>query len=305
MARGSIVLRSFIVGLARQPIVQFVVVGAILGFALHWWTGEVPGEDETTIRISTTDVARLDAGWRARYNRAPTPEELNGLITAQVREIALHREALAMGLDRNDMIVRRVLVQKLEGIANNLIELSLAPTDQDLQTYHAEHAERYRPPSLITFTGVFIDPDLRGDQTLQDAAGILAELQAREQPTQGIEAFGDPFMLQRYYPEKEEQRIAALFGHEFARSVFGLTPGRWHGPVLSGYGTHLVYVDALVEFPIPPLDEVRDQATQDWVDDNRREITERYFADVLARYEVVIEGQPDDEPIDRQPASGA
>jgi parvulin-like peptidyl-prolyl isomerase len=87
--------------------------------------------------------------------------------------------------------------------------------------------------------------------------------------------------------------------------VFELSPGRWHGPVLSGYGTHLVYVDALTAFPVPPLDEVRDQVTQDWVDDNRREITERYFADLLARYEVVIEGQPGDEPVDSQPASGA
>jgi peptidyl-prolyl cis-trans isomerase C len=297
-------LRNLIAGLAKQPIVQFVVVGAILGFALQWWTEEVPRDDETTIRISSTDVARLDTGWRARYNRAPTPDELNGLINAQVREIALHREALNMGLDRDDQVIRRVLVQKLEGIANNLIELSLAPTDLNLEEYYAENTERYRPPSLITFTTVFIDPDLRGDRTLQDADKILAELQSRERPTEGIESFGDPFMLQRYYPEKDEQRVASLFGREFARSVFELSPGRWHGPVLSGYGTHLVYVDVLMDFPTPPLEEVREQVTQDWVDEKRREITERYFADLLAQYEVVIEGQPDAEQTDVQAASG-
>jgi len=298
-------LRRFIVGLARQPLVHFVVIGALLAGALHWMTDDEPAEDATTIRISATDVARLDAGWRARWNRAPMPAELDGLIQAQVREIALHREAVNMGLDRDEPVIRRVLGQKLERIASNLIEMSLAPTDQDLEQYYAEHGERYRPPSLITFTTVFIDPDLRGDRTLDDAAEILAELQSRERPTGGIEAFGDPFMLQRYYPEKEEQRIASLFGREFARSVFELETGRWHGPVLSGYGTHLVHVEALTEFPIPPLDEVRESVTQDWVEDNRREITESYFADLLARYDVVIEGQSDDEQVATQSAPGS
>ena len=286
-------MSKFITGLIRQPLIQFVVLGALLGFALHWMTGERVQEDETTIRITATDVARLDAGWRARWNRAPTPEELDGLINAQVREVALHREALAMGLDRNEPVIRRVLVQKLEQIAKDLIELSLAPTDQDLEQYYLEHAEQYRPPSVITFTHVFIDPDRREERTLEDAAEILAELESRERPTEGIENFGDPFMLQRYYPEKDQQRVASLFGHGFAESVFELAPGQWHGPVLSGYGTHLVYVDGVTEFPTPPLDEVRERVTQDWVDENRRKISDQYFADLLAQYEVVIEGTSD------------
>ena len=289
-------MSKFITGLIRQPLIQFVVLGALLGFALHWMTGERVQEDETTIRITATDVARLDAGWRARWNRAPTPEELNGLISAQVREVALHREALAMGLDQNEPVIRRVLVQKLEQIAKDLIELSLAPTDQDLEQYYQEHAEQYRPPAVITFTHVFIDPDRREERTLEDADKILTELQARGRPTEGIEDFGDPFMLQRYYPEKDQQRIASLFGQGFAQSVFELAPGQWHGPVLSGYGTHLVYVEAVTEFPTPPLDELRERVTQDWVDENRRRISDQYFADLLAQYEVVIEGQPDGEP---------
>ena len=105
-------LRKLIVDLARQPVVHFLVIGALLGVALQWMSDEAPREDEKTIRISATDVARLDVGWRSRWNRAPTPEELDGLIKAQIREIALHREALAMGLDQNEPIIRRVLGQK-------------------------------------------------------------------------------------------------------------------------------------------------------------------------------------------------
>ncbi len=194
-----------------------------------------------------------------------------------------------MGLDEGDPVIRRVLVQKLEGMARDLVELSLSPTDQDLEAYFAENGERYRPSSLITFTHVFVDPDRREEQTLPDAAAMLAELQSLDNPMQDAERFGDPFMLQSYFPEKPEQRIASLFGGGFARSVFELPTGQWHGPVLSGYGTHLVYVDALDEFPDPALSEVRDRVVQDWMDQTRTEITEQYFDDLLARYEVVVE----------------
>ena len=283
--------RKLLVDLIRQPLVHFVVVGGLLAFAFQWMSDDGPRDAETTIRISATDVSRLSAGWTARMNRAPTQEELDGLVNAQVREVALHREALSMGLDQNEPVIRRVLVQKLERLVKDLIELGLSPTDQDLQQYYAEHGERYRPDSLITFVHVFVDPDRRGDRTLADADEILSELRSRERVPEAIEEFGDPFMLQSYYPEKDEQRISSLFGGGFARSVFELEKGLWHGPVLSGYGTHLVYVDALAEFPVPPLDDVRDRVTQDWVDDNRRRITDDYFANLLAGYEVVVEGQ--------------
>jgi hypothetical protein len=236
----------------------------------------------------------LTAGWQARWNRPPTPEELDGVVQAQIREIALYREALAMGLDEGDPIIRRVLGQKLEGIARDLVELSLSPTDQDLETYFSEHEERYRPVPLITFTHVFIDPDLREDRTLDDAAKILAELQSLEYPPKDIASFGDPFMLQRYYPEKTEQRIQSLFGSGFARSIFELAEGRWHGPVLSGYGTHLVHVDARVKFPVTPLLEIKERVTQDWVEEKRKEITDQYFSNLLARYEVIVERESTD-----------
>lgn len=280
----------------RHPLVQFLIVGALLGLALHWISGPTVRDDETTIEITSADIARMDAGWRGRWNRPPTAEELDGLIRAQVRERALHREAVAMGLARDDPQVRRVLVQKLERIVTDLVELSLAPTDQDLRNYFDENSENYRPSPLITFTQVFVDPDRRGDRTLKDADEFLTELKARDGVPADLDAFGDPFMLQQYYPKKERQRIAGLFGGEFADSLFDLSPGQWHGPVLSGYGTHLVYIETLTEFPLPSLDEVRERLTQDWVDLNRREITETYFADLLGKYEVTVEAAATEGP---------
>jgi hypothetical protein len=287
-------LRKVITDLVRQPLVHFLVLGAALAVLYGWLNDRDAAGSDRTIRITSGNISRLEAEWRARWSRAPTEQELDGLIRAQIREAALYREALAMGLDEDDPVIRRVLVRKLEGIARDLVELSLAPTEQDLAAYFEAHADRYRPPPLITFTHVFLDPDRRGEQTRQDADAILAELQSQGPPTQGIEDFGDPFMLQRYYPQKTEQRIASLFGHEFARAVFELPPGRWHGPVLSGYGTHLVYVDRRTEFPTPTLAEVEQQVRQDWVDAERDKITEEYFAKLLARYDVIVERESAD-----------
>lgn len=281
--------------LLRQPILQFLALGVLLGALLLWLSDQQEPPDEMTIRLTATDLARMEVEWAARWSRPPTPREFDGLVRANVRERVLHREALRMGLDRDEPVVRRVLVQKLERIANDLIELSLVPTDQALQGYFQTNAERYRPEPLITLTQVFVDPDKREDMAVADTEALVAELRGLgEAAASRPDEFGDRFMLQHYYPQKTQQRIAALFGTAFAESTFDLAPGEWHGPVLSGYGQHAVFVHAREDFPVPELDEVRDQVRQDWVDENRREITEKYYEDLLARYEVVVEGQVDE-----------
>lgn len=294
----SIRLRKTLSDLARQPLVHFLVIGVAVGVLYGWLRDRGATDPDRTIRITAAEIGRMEAGWQARWNRPPTPEEMEGLIRTQVREAALYREAVAMGLNEDDPVIRRLLVQKLENIAKDLVEMSLAPTDQDLASYYEEHADRYRPPPVITFTHVFVDPDKRSDRTLEDADEILAELQSLGPPSERTRSFGDPFMLQSYYPAKPRQRIAQLFGTGFADSVFELEPGRWHGPVLSGYGTHVVYVEARTESPTPALAEVEERVRQDWVTDRRTEITDQYFSELLDRYDVVIERRTTEESVE-------
>jgi hypothetical protein len=277
---------------ARQPLVQFLVLGAVFYGFYAWIGGGGEGEEDRVIRVTVADVSRLDAGWQARYNRPPTQQELAGLVREYVREIALYRHAVAMGLDKNDPVIRRTLGQKLQTLTQNLVELSLSPSDQELASYFQANAERYRPPELITLTQVFVDPDKRGDTTLTDAEEILAGLRDRGEPGEGLEKVGDPFMLQRYYPRKAQGEIAKQFGRGFAESAFGLGPGEWHGPVLSGYGVHLVYVHALEDAPLPELSEVQEQVKRDWIDERRLELQEKYIDEVLSQYEIVFEELP-------------
>ena len=289
-------MRKTIVKAAAQPLVQLLVLGVVFYGLYAWIIGSRSGEPDNVIRVTVADVSRLDAAWRARWNRPPTQEELAGLVRSHVREIALYRHAVAMGLDQDDVVVRRMLGQKLQTLSQNLLELSLSPTDQELRTYFTANAERYQPPDLITFTQIFLDPDRRGDETLEDAEEILGKLRALSEPTEGIESFGDSLMLQRYYPRKDELEISKQFGQGFAQSVFELSPGEWHGPVLSGYGVHLVYVHDHAESPAPEFAVVEEMVKQDWLGDKRRELQEKFVSDVLASYEVVFEDLPEETP---------
>lgn len=287
---------------ARQPLVQFLVIGAVIGLGyglIGDWSGAGP---DRTVTISAAEIARLEATWRAQWNRPPTSQELDGLIRAQVRERILYREALSMGLGDDDPVVRRVIAQKLELLYNDLVELSLSPTDQDSREYFAANADVYRPPSRATVTQIFINPDERQGQALQDAEEMLAQLRESGATGEGTENLGDSLMLERYYPGHTEREIARLFGAEFAADVIKLAAGEWHGPLLSGYGVHLVYVHDRVEPPMPAFEAVEDQVRQDWVTERRRQMSDQFFTELLDSYEVLIE-QPDEASTDPASAS--
>lgn len=279
---------------ARQPLVQFLILGAIFYGLYAWVFDSQTVEPDNTIRVTVADVSRLDAAWRARWRRPPTQEELAGLVRSYVQEIALYRHAVAMGLDKNDTVVRRLLGQKLQTLTRNLLDLSLSPTEQELRTYFTANADRYRPPELITFTQLFLDPDRRGKATLQDAEELLKKLRSLAEPTEGVKDLGDSFMLQSYYPRKDELEIRKLFGQGFSQSVFALSPGKWHGPVLSGYGVHLVYVHDHAESPAADFAVVESRVKQEWLDAKRLELQERFVNAVLANYEVVFEELPEE-----------
>lgn len=287
--------RKQIAKAAGQPLVQFLVLGTVFYLLYAWIVGPSVGEPDKVIRVLAADVSRLDASWRARYNRPPTEEEFAGLIKEHIREIALYRHAVAMGLDQNDVVVRRMLGQKLKTLTQNLVELSLSPSEQELRTYLEANVERYQLPDLITFTHLFFDPDQRGNETLEDAEEVLAKLRSLAEPTEGIESFGDSFMLQRYYPQRSELEVTKLFGQGFTQSVFELSTGEWQGPVLSGYGVHLVYVHQVEQAPTPEFAEVQERVKQDWMYERRQELQEKYVNEVLSNYEVVFEDMPSEQ----------
>jgi hypothetical protein len=281
----------------REPLVQFFFIGAAIYLMYGLFAEPSPEELDNTIIVSAAEIEWMQTAWQKRWNRPPTTQELDGLIQQYIRETVLYREALTMGLNKHDQVIRRRLAQKLEFLAKDLVALTL-PTDDELQAYFNKHHQRYAEPVRFTFTQVFIDPDKRGEATLDDAEKVKATLIAKGEAIQDVGALGDAFMLQNYYPEKDQAEIQKQFGRGFAESVAKLSPGQWHGPVLSGYGVHLVYVHNISESPAPVFADVRERVQQDWQTEKGNELNEQFYANLRERYTIVIEKkQPKDDEL--------
>jgi parvulin-like peptidyl-prolyl isomerase len=272
----------------REPLLHFLLIGAAIYLLYGAFAETAPEETDKIIVVSAAEVEWMQSSWQKRWNRPPTPEEFDGLIQQYIRETVLYREALTMGLNKHDQVIRRRLAQKLEFLAKDLVALT-PPTDEELVAYFDAHKNRYQEPALYTFTQIFFDPDKRGDTTLEDAKAIKATLIARGDAIEDAGALGDAFMLQSYYPEKDPLEIQKLFGTGFTESLMDLAPGRWHGPVLSGYGTHLVYVSSIHEPSPPVFAEVREQVVQEWTSERSEELNEQFYTSLRDSYTIVIE----------------
>ena len=274
--------------LLREPLLHFMLIGAAIYLLYGAFAEPVAEADDKTIIVSAGEIQWMRSSWQQRWNRPPTPEEFDGLIQQYIRETVLYREALTMGLNQHDQVIRRRLAQKLEFLAKDLVNLT-PPTEEELLDYFEAHINRYQEPARLTFTQVFIDPDKRGDTTLNDAEEIKAELVAQGDAIGDIGEFGDDFMLQNYYPEKDPVEIQKSFGSGFTESLLALSPGEWHGPVLSGYGVHLVYISHISEPPVPVFADVRERVAEDWKTDRSEALNEQFYTNLRDRYTIVIE----------------
>ena len=281
----------------REPLVHFLLAGAAIYLLYAVFAKPVPEAGHKTIVVTAGEIEWMQTSWQQRWNRPPTAEEFDGLLEQYIRETVLYREALAMGLNKHDQVIRRRLAQKLEFLAKDLVTLA-PPTDDDLRAYFDENQARYQEPTRFTFTQVFFDPDKRGDATLDDAEAVKATLMLQgARAVENAGALGDVSLLQHYYPEKDPLEIRKQFGSGFATSLLELTPGQWHGPVLSGYGVHLVYVNRISEPAPPRFAEVRERVMQDWKTDKSEDVNEQFYASLREQYTIVIEEQSENEDV--------
>ena len=282
--------------LLREPLLHFLFIGAAIYLLYGVFAKPVMDETDKTIVVSAGEIEWMQSSWQKRWNRPPTDKEMDGLIQQYIRETILYREALTMGLNQHDQVIRRRLAQKLEFLARDLVALT-PPTVEELQAYFAAHRDRYQEPLRYSFTQVFLDPDRRGDATLEDAEKIKAALIAKGDAIEDAGELGDNFMLQNHYQENALIEIRKNFGNGFAESLAGLSPGQWHGPVLSGYGVHLVYVSHISEPPAPVFAEVRERVTQDWKAVKEEELNDKFYASLRDRYTIIIEAPEQDGKI--------
>lgn len=264
---------------------HFFALGAAL-FALYAVVGG-PEDDATRIVVSAGQIESLAATFARTWQRPPTPRELDGLIADHVREEVYAREAAALGLDRDDTVVRRRLRQKMEFLTEEAVAPP-APTDDELRAYLAQHAERFRVEPRVELRQVFVSPARRGERAEADARALLERLNAAG-PEADVSGLGDATLLPADVPLAPRSEIARSFGDEFAASLADGAPGRWFGPIGSPYGLHLVLIRQHEAGRLPALDEVREQVTRDWTSSRRDERLETTYRTLLERYTVVIE----------------
>jgi hypothetical protein len=268
----------------REPLLHFVVLGAGL-FLLFGVVGESAEERPDRIVVSAAKVENLAELFERTWRRPPTREELDGLIEDHIKEEILYREALALGLDVDDIVIRRRLRQKMEFISEDVAKL-VAPTEAELQAFLAEHADRFREPLRISFAQVYLSPDRRGQGAWSDAERLLVGLDTGRSDPAGA---GDPFLLERDYRELAARDVERLFGGAFAARVVELPVGRWSGPVESGYGLHLVLVHERRSARLLDLAEVRDAVANEWGALRREEANRAFYEALRANYEVTVE----------------
>lgn len=274
----------------KEPLFQFFVIGALIYAAYAYVGGQAVEEDGKQITVTAGEIAALEDAWKKRWNRAPTQQELQGIVRQFLRERVLAREASAMGLDKDDIVIRRRLAQKLEYLSQDLSGVG-KPSDQELAAFLKENAKTYETPALVTLTHIFFDPDKRGEQALEEAKTKKVVLANLKVPPRDARSYGDHFMLQSYYPERTYAELSKLFGSGFVETLAKLSPKDWHGPVLSGYGVHLVYIHHREDAQPAKLEDVKERVLTDWQDMKRKELSEKYLAGLLERYEVSVESE--------------
>lgn len=277
----------------KEPLFHFLLIGAGLFLLYGLQAKNTAEQPNNRIVFTEADTDRIINLWERKWQRLPTPQELKGVIEAQIREEVLYREALAMGLDEGDSVVRRRMAQKMEFISSDLASLA-EPDDAQLQAYLDNHVEKFTLPGRISFSQIYLNADRRGDQVRQDADKLLGELTQADADLD-ISMAGDPFMGGYSHENLADFGVSRLFGKIFADRLFELPVGKWTGPVESGYGLHLVRIDSRTDSSVPALQQVRDKVRDEWLAEQRRKTNEALYTELLKRYEIVIE-RPLPEP---------
>ena len=269
----------------REPLVHFLLIGAGI-FLLYYVTNGPADIQPNRIVVTADQVAQMESRFSRTWMRPPTQEEMAGLIENHVRDEVYYREAVTMGLDRNDPSIRKRMRLKLEFLLEDLSAVE-ALGDEALNRYLEAHPEDFRVEARISFQQVYLDPVQRKDMDAE-AESMLARLHRGTDP----ETVGDATLVEFEHRRAPRSDVARWFGEPFAEQVFSLAPGVWSGPHFSGLGGHLVKVTERVESRMPALDEVRDRVERELIARRRQEMKDMAYRRLRDNYEVVIQPPP-------------
>jgi peptidyl-prolyl cis-trans isomerase C len=265
----------------HEPLMRFLVIGAVLfaGISL------VRAEQRPTITIDAAEIEQLVSYWRQQSHREPDREELKAIINERVDEEVLAEEAKRLGLDHDDMIIRRRLAQKMAFASEDTVEIP-EPSEAELAAYYQANQARYAAPERVALRHVFFSDDRTEVSPPVAASDALRVLRA------GGRATGDPSMLPLSYADVTIETLERDYGEAFAKAVAAAPVGQWTGPVESGFGLHLVRVESRQGRKVPPLAEVRDDVRIAWIEERRAVALREQLAELRRGYRIEVAGLP-------------
>src|SRR5271167_4228392 len=279
----------------REPLLHFLLLGVAL-FAVYGYAHRGRGGVESSRQIALTldELRQMDMYFESQWHRQPTPAEFQAMVEDKVHEEVLYREALAMSLDKDDTIVKRRMAQKMQFLAED-VAAAHEPSTVELKAWFEKNSKKFALPSRYSFRHLYFSPDKRGKNAQDDAAKALARIAGQPEDSKLAISLADQFMFQDYYGDRAPDAIAKEFGPQFVVALEKLKPGSWQGPIESGYGWHLVYVDTVIPGRIPAFEEMEPDVKTAWLAEQKQQAWQKAYAEMRAKYSVLLPGPSDKE----------
>src|SRR5271166_950222 len=279
----------------REPLLHFLLLGVVL-FAAYAYMQRGRGgvESSKQIALSLDDLRTMDMYFESQWHRQSTPAEFQAMVEDKVREEVLYREALAMGLDKDDTIVKRRMAQKMQFLAED-VAAAHEPSTAELKAWFDKNSSKFALPSRYSFRHLYFSPDRRGKNAQEDAAKALVRIAGQPEDSKLAASLADQFMFQDYYGDRAPDALAKEFGPQFVVALEKLKPGSWRGPIESGYGWHLVFVDTVIPGRIPAFEEMEPDVKTAWLGEQKQQAWQKAYAEMRTKYTVLLPAPSDKE----------
>jgi len=271
--------------LSREPLVHFILLGALLFAGHQLWQRHVTKADYT-ITVTAEEMERQALIFAGENRRQPTDDDLKALLFSHVEEQALMREAERLGLGEDDTIIRRRLAQKMRFIIEDADAPTL-PEETELKAWFESNVQSFISPETRSFSHIYFSPEEHKDDVEKVALNTLAQILLKNPPADW-KTLGDPFMLKRSFKDLSAVEVTRLFGPDFAKGLFEAENTAWQGPIESAFGLHTIKIDNITAEVIPRFEDVRTEVGARWQSQAQRQANQDVLKDVIRKYKVEV-----------------
>lgn len=273
--------------LLREPLLHFLFLGAgIFFFYAQFYASQENSEQK--IIITKAKIETLANAFIKAKGRAPTADEMQKQLEYSIREQVLYREAIAMGLDKEDTIIQRRLAQKVKYLFNDLSIIDKA-SDKQLETFIQEHPSKFIKPAMISFSQIYFDPKEHNDSLNKNAQSLVEKL--RKGTIKNSISLGDRSLLPYEFNNERKSDIISMFGNAFMTQAFSASNHKWEGPFSSAYGLHLIYIHKKTEAQLPKLAKIRAKVQREWISMKQYEANEIFYQSMYKNYKIIIDDE--------------